>query len=178
MWAAFRDGVGLTEVLTDFYSRVYADDRLAPFFRFTTMRRAIEKQYSFLKEIFTGEECYFGDRPYNAHHWMVIGDELFDHRETLMEDCLRRYGLPEQLIRRFRTVDEVFRKQIVKAAPKARKLRGVDLPFQGLSAVQLEVGTVCDGCREPLDAGRPARYHVRTGETYCLRCSALLADGP
>jgi len=171
MWAALRDGAGLTEMLTDFYTCVYADPRLSLFFRFTTMRRAIEKQYSFLREIFTGEECYFGDRPYNAHHWMVISDELFDYRESLMEGCLRRCGIPDHLIRRFRAVDEMFRKQIVKAAPKPRKLRGIDLPLEGLSDVTISAGTLCDGCGEPIDAGQEARYHLRTGQTYCLRCS-------
>ena len=176
MWAALRDGAGLADVLTDFYTRVYADPRLSPFFKFTTMRRAVEKQYSFLKEIFTGEECYFGDRPYNAHHWMVVSDELFDYRESLMGDCLLRYGLPDHLIRRFRAVDEMFRKQIVKATPKPRKLRGIDLPLEGFSDVTISAGTLCDGCERPIDAGQKARYHVRTGQAYCPACSVDKED--
>lgn len=173
MWAAFEGGAGLSRVLADFYDRVFADERLAPFFRFTTRRRAIEKQYAFLREIFTGEEGYFGDRPYNAHHWMVVSDELFDYREQLMEACLRRAGLAEHLIERFRRVDEVFRKQIVKGAAKPRKLRGESLPLEGFESVTLSSGTLCDGCQDPLDAGREARYHVRTGRTFCPGCAAL-----
>jgi truncated hemoglobin YjbI len=176
MWAALGHGDGLRRILEDFYSRVYADPRLSPFFRFITKGRAIEKQFSFLKEIFTGEECYFGDRPFNAHHWMVISDELFEHRESLMEDCLRRYGLPEALVKKFRTVDEVFRRQIVKSAPKPRKLRGEDLPLEGFNDVEIAGGSLCDGCRAPMDAGVRARYHVRTGQTYCLACKPSL-DG-
>jgi truncated hemoglobin YjbI len=177
MWAAFEGGPGLTRALTDFYDQVYADPRLAPFFRFTTKQRAIEKQFSFLKEIFTGEECYFGDRPFNAHHWMVISDDLFDYRERLMESSLRRYGLPEALIARFRRVDEVFRKQIVKASPKARRIRGEEVPFDGLEDVTLAVGSLCDGCGRPLPSGGPARYHVRTGQTYCLPCASVRESG-
>ncbi len=170
MWAALEQGAGLTRILEDFYTHVYADARLSPFFRSTTKQRAIEKQFSFLKEIFTGEECYFGDRPYNAHHWMVISDELFDYRESLMESCLRRYGLPEPLVSRFRAAEEVFRKQIVKSAPRPRKLRGVALPLEGFNEVEIAGGTLCDGCQAPIAAGERARYHVRTGETYCFTC--------
>lgn len=172
MWAALENGVGLTRVLSEFYDRVYSDPRLAHFFRFTTKQRAIEKQYSFLKEIFTGEECYFGDRPFNAHHWMVVSDDLFDYRESLMEGCLRRYGIEERLVRRFRAVDEVFRKQIVKSAPASRKLRGVALPLDGWGDVVVAGGTLCDGCQGAIDSGERARYRLRTGQTYCLGCSA------
>lgn len=178
MWAALEQGVGLRRVLEDFYAQVYADERLAPFFRFTTRERAIDKQFAFLREIFTGEECYFGDRPYNAHHWMVISDELFDYREELMEQALRRCGLPEPLRRRFRAVDEVFRRQIVKSAPKPRKLRGADLPLEGLGEVVIAMGTLCDGCQGEIAAGSLARYHLRTGQTYCDPCAAAQPAAP
>ena len=49
-----------------------------------TLTRSIEKQYSFLKACITGEKCYFGNRPRNAHHWMIIDDALFDYRQALM----------------------------------------------------------------------------------------------
>ncbi len=171
MWAALGQGVGLRQVLEDFYGRVYADPRLAPFFRHTTRERAIDKQFSFLREIFTGEECYFGDRPYNAHHWMVVSDELFDHREELMAECLSRHGLAAELVARFRRVDEVFRKQIVKAAAKPRKLRGEELPLDGFGDVEIALGTLCDGCQGEIPAGARARYHLRTGHTYCSPCA-------
>ncbi len=170
MWVALRDGDGLTEILTDFYARVYDDPRLAFFFEGVTKARAIEKQYQFLRQIFTGEPVYFGDRPRNAHHWMVISDELFDHREELMASCLRRYGLPEHLVARWRAVEEIFRKQIVKSVPRGKKLGGVELPFDGHDTVELAVGTLCDGCGAPMDQGTKAEYHVRTGKTYCPSC--------
>lgn len=172
MWLALRQGEGLTEVLTDFYERVFADPRLAPFFASTTRTRAIEKQYAFLREILTGEEGYFGDRPYNAHHWMVISDELFDYREDLMESCLRRHGLEERFILQFRAIDEVFRKQIVKSEPKPKKLRGEDLPLEGYGTIVVEIGTLCDDCQEAINAGDSVRYHLRTGQTFCPRCSS------
>ncbi|MEM9458612.1 MAG: hypothetical protein AAGF11_30835 [Myxococcota bacterium] len=170
MWAALDEGAKLTEILDDFYTRVYADPRLSPFFEGITKEWVAQKQYSFMRSKFTGEKIYFGNRPRNAHHWMVISDELFDHRESLMESCLRAAGLPEHLIMRWRALEEVFRKQIVKTKPRARKVSGVALPLEGYAYITLEVGTVCDGCHQPLEAGTTAPYHRRTGQLYCSEC--------
>lgn len=170
MWQALERGEKLTRILTDFYDIVFDDPRLAPFFEGRTKPWVIQKQYSFMHEIFTGEKVYFGDRPRNVHHWMVISEELFDHREAIMETCLRRHGLPEHLIARWRAVEEVFRRQIVKDAPIPRKIRGVALPLEGHDDIVLAVGSLCDGCQGEMAAGSPARYHVRTGRTYCPAC--------
>lgn len=170
LWEAIGRGTGLTAILEDFYERVYADPRLAPFFEGTTKRRAIEKQYSFLRQIFTGESVYFGDRPRNAHHWMIISDELFDHREELFAECLRRRGLAEELVERWRGVHECFRKQIVKDAPRPKKLHGKAVPFEGHGELIIEVAFLCDGCGGALEPGSLVRYHHRTGRTYCAEC--------
>ena len=170
IWGALEGGEGLTRILTEFYTLVFDDPKLNHFFVGVTRQRAIEKQYNFLRQIFTGEKIYFGDRPRNAHHWMVISDELFDYREELFASCLRRYGLAEPLIARWRRVHERFRKQIVKDHPRPKKIRGKAIPFEGYGVVKLEVGSLCDGCAEELSVGDEARYHNRTGATYCLTC--------
>jgi len=179
MWEALRHGDKLNVILEDFYTRVYADERLAHFFHGTTKQRAIEKQYSFLAEIFSGIKQYFGDRPRNAHSWMVISNELFDYRERLMEECLRRAELPEHLIKRWMSIEEVFRKQIVKSRPRGKKIDGVELPHDGYDDIVIAVGSMCDHCQNAMEAGDKARYHLRTGHTYCANCwSAVGADGP
>jgi truncated hemoglobin YjbI len=79
MWEALGRGPLLRAILTDFYAEVFQDPRLLPFFHATTREWVIDHQYAFLAEIFTGERMFFGDRPRNAHHWMVITDDLFDY---------------------------------------------------------------------------------------------------
>lgn len=171
LWAAFASGPGLRAILVEFYQRVYADPRLAPFFAHTTKDWAIDHQYAFLCQILTGENVYFGDRPRNAHHWMVISDELFDHREAMMEAVLRDHGIPQPLIQDFRAIDESFRANIVKHAPFPRKRGGVALPLEGWQAEPMTAGALCDRCAGVIEVNARAWYHVRTGETRCGACA-------
>ena len=177
MWAALDGGRLLRAVLDDFYTRVYADPRLAPFFAGVLKEHVAAKQFAFMRQIFTGEKLYFGDRPRNAHHWMVISDELFDHREDLLMDCLRRHGIEERLVQRWRAIDERFRKQIVKDKPFGKMVRGQALPLEGYSTVELSVGSLCDGCQGEMSPGNTVTYHVRTGVTYCPECNPAAASG-
>jgi ferredoxin-NADP reductase/ferredoxin/truncated hemoglobin YjbI len=172
LWRALREGPGLSEILHDFYARVFDDPRLAPFFVHATKQRAIEKQYAFLADVFSGSHEYFGLRPFNAHHWMIISDELFDHREAMFEDCLRRYGLAEHLIRRWSALHETFRREIVKASARGLILDGVEQPVDGFGEEMLAVGSMCDGCQAEMPSGTRGRYHVRTGHLYCDACAA------
>jgi len=170
MWQALEEGAMLNRILHDFYSRVYEDPRLAPFFDGVTKQRAIEKQHSFMRQLFTGERVYFGDRPRNAHHWMVISNELFDYREAIMVDCLRRQGLPEHLVTRWREVENFFRSDIVKDKPWNKMLGDIELPVEGYEETVLEVGSLCDSCGDEIDAGITVRYHLRLGHVYCPSC--------
>ena len=172
LWAALRNGELLMEVLQEFYGRVFQDERLASFFHGVTKQRSIEKQYLFTRQILTGDKVYFGDRPRNSHHWMVISDELFDYRSGIMSSCLRKFGLTEAMIDRFREMEEFYRKDIVKSAPFARMSGNVEIPFEGFGEVVLDVGSLCDTCGREVAAGEKVMYHVRLGNIYCSDCSS------
>jgi NAD(P)H-flavin reductase/truncated hemoglobin YjbI len=172
LWQALQEGTLMRAILTDFYTRVFDDTRLAPYFRGVTRQRLIDKVYSFMHQFITGEKTYFGDRPRNAHHWMVISDELFDYREAMMTDCLRRHGLPEHLIARWNAYEESFRPDIVKPTPWPRIINGVELPVDGFGEMVMDVGSLCDGCQSEIPAGTSIRYHLRLGTTYCPACQA------
>lgn len=105
VWAALDNGKILTKILTDFYTLVFSDPRLSPFFKGYTITRLIEKQYSFLYRLLTGERVYFGERPKNAHHWMVISNELFDYRESLFFSCCEKHHVPLDVMDKLRIID-------------------------------------------------------------------------
>ncbi len=170
MWMALKEGEVMNAILTDFYTRVFDDPILSPYFQGVTKQRLIEKVYSFMRQIFTGEKSYFGDRPRNAHHWMVIPDEVFDYRENLMVECMRRQGLAEHLIARWRAIEESYRGDIVKHKAFGRVVDGVELPVDGFGQTVLEVGAMCDSCERVLEPGEEVSYHLRLGHMYCNEC--------
>lgn len=171
LWAALGEGEILTKVLTDFYGRVYQDERLASFFDGVTKQRLIEKQFLFTRQILTGENIYFGDQPRNLHHWMVISEDLFDYRSAIMRDCLRKGGLNEDMVERFMAIEDYYREDIVKDKPFPKKIGNIEMPLEGFNELVMDVGTLCDVCRREVAPGEKVIYHVRLGKIYCSDCS-------
>ena len=176
LWAALDHGPGLTRILEAFYQRVFADAALAPFFQHVTMERAIQKQYEFLSDLISGTRKYFGLNPYNAHHWMVISDELFDYRENMFEQTLIEQGLRQPLIRRWMALHERLRGEIVKAVARGMISQGIEQPLQNHIIEHLEIDTRCDGCGQEIAAFQPSRYQYRSGKLHCQRCAGIPAD--
>ena len=171
LWTELGSGVLVRAVLEDFYGQVYEDQVLAPFFQKVTRDRSIDKQYSFLKQLMTGERVYFGDRPRNAHHWMVISNELFDHRQAIMVRTLEKHGLTAPQIARWTRLELHYRRDIVKSAAWPRQVNGVELPLDGYAIERLSASTLCDHCGAEVDAGTEVKYHVRLGHISCARCA-------
>jgi len=171
LWRELEDGARVRAVLEDFYARVYQDPLLSPFFTGVTQSRSIDKQYSFLRQLMTGERVYFGDRPRNAHHWMVISDELFDYRQALMQERLEAHGLTDAQVARWTRLESHYRGDIVKAAAFPRRIGGVDQPLDGYAQQVLDSGTVCDHCGTAVDAGVEVTYHLRLGLVSCAACT-------
>jgi ferredoxin-NADP reductase/ferredoxin len=176
MWQALEHGPRMRRILETFYEYVYADARLSPFFDGIPRRQVIDKQYGFLADLFSGKREYFGLKPYNAHHWMVISDELFDYREALFERVLREHELPEPLIHRWLALHERFRVEIVKPVARGIILDGKELPLHTHQVDRLDMDTICDGCGEEILAGRPVRYQFRLGTLHCEHCAGLAAS--
>jgi len=170
MWEALNNGELLTSILDDFYTQVYADEKLLGFFKDTTKRRSAEKQFNFLRRVFTGEKIYFGEKPRNAHNWMIISKQLFDYRENLMRQCLQKHGLPQHLIERWIAMEYRYIDVMVKEKPWKKIVDGVEYPVEGFGEIITEVGTLCDSCSREVAPGESISYHLRTGEVYCSDC--------
>ncbi len=171
LWHELEEGRVVREVLEAFYGKVYADEHLSPFFRGVTMERAIDKQYSFLRQAMTGEKIYLGDRPRNAHHWMIITHDLFDHRQSLMVQTLREHGATESQIQRWTRFEEYFRPDIVKNTAWPRVDGGVEIYNEGFEREVLSEATLCDHCGEEVLGGVEVLYHRRMGTISCPDCA-------
>lgn len=173
LWTALEDGALLKRVLTEFYDEVFEDARLAPFFHGFTKEFVAGKQYSFLSDLISGGRSFFGLNPHNSHHWMVISDELFDYREGLFERVMRRHLHDEAMLNRFMAIHELFRAEIVKAAPRGIITDGVEQPFKTHTVEVLDMDMVCDKCADEIPAGQPTRYHHRAGTLHCASCAGI-----
>lgn len=179
LWAALEHGRDLTRILNAFYALVFADPRLAPFFHHVSATRAAQKQYEFLASLFSGSGHYFGLNPFNAHHWMVISDELFDYREALFERVLRDHGLAPHLIDRWMALHEIFRTDIVKSRARGMISQGVEQALRTHSVERLDIDSLCDACGKEIPAGSPSRYLFRLGVLHCAACAGIRsADAP
>jgi ferredoxin-NADP reductase/truncated hemoglobin YjbI len=178
LWEALESGPGLTKILTSFYTEAYNDQRIAPFFRRMTRDRAIQQQYAFLADIFEGKFRYFGLKPFNAHHWMIISDELFDYREVMIERHMRDYGLEEKFIRRWSALHEHFRRAIVKTSARGMIVDGKEQVIEQPEDVSLDFDTICNGCESEVLAGTTVHYVPQTGELFCAGCSAVPTPPP
>ncbi len=172
LWAAVKEGELISQILDDFYTRVYLDPRLSPFFQKVTKSRVSGKQYEFLVGLMTGVRSSFVEPPFNAHHWMIISDELFEYRENLFFECVRAYDIPEHLIARWASLHEVFRRTMVKSAERGQVHHGVEQDKSGYTDEIMGMDGMCDGCFEPISDGSPVRMHQRTGEIFCSNCDA------
>ena len=171
LWQELGDGSVVRQVLQAFYAKVYADAQLLPFFKNVTIDRAIDKQYSFLKQCMTGEKCFMGDRPRNAHHWMVISHALYDHRQQLMLQTLQEHGVSAGQIARWTRFEEYFRPDIVKSAYRPRQLGDTVIDNDGFGTEVLGEATLCDHCGQAIAAQTEVLYHRRLGTVSCAQCA-------
>lgn len=170
LWSRLGNGRILREVLRDFYDLAFEDERLGPYFTGVTRQRLREKQYSFLRSLILGRRDYMGQRPRNAHHWMVISHDLFDYRLALMAQCMRDHGLSEPWIERWHVFEDFFRSDIVKDEPLLRSIGGQELVSGGVEASRLDDGGICDGCQRVIECGENVRFHLEIGAVYCAAC--------
>lgn len=173
LWQALERGPGLTRRLQAFYQRVYVDPRLSHFFAGVSIERAVQKQYEFLADLFAGTRNYFGMSPFNAHHWMVISDELFDYREDLFETVLVESGLAVHLTRRWLSLHERLRSEMVKDAPRGLVIEGIEQPYRTQVIEVLDIDSVCDHCGNEILRGSHVRYQYRSGRLHCRDCAAI-----
>lgn len=171
MWVQIGGDAVVRGVLECFYRKVYADPILRPFFERVTMDWVIGKQFAFMKQSITGEEVFLGERPRNSHHWMVISDKLFDHRQTLMMQALRQSNLSDGMIAQWTRLEEHYRPDIVKHRPWPKRIGDLEIDTERYDSVVLDEGTACDYCMGEIAAHTLVRYHRRLGHVACAECS-------
>jgi hemoglobin len=109
----------------DFYQRVLADPRLAPFFTGTDLNRLKAHQRAFIAAAIGGPEIYGGRDMASAHAGLGIADTAFDAVVGHLASTLTGLGVPEETIGQIAGALAPLRSQIVDAdVAGSRELAG------------------------------------------------------
>jgi len=85
-------------VITDFYTRVLADNNLKGFFKNTDMDRQTEQQIAFVTMALDGPNEYNGRPMKEAHEGMGITEFHFDEVAGHLVAALKQAGVSDELV--------------------------------------------------------------------------------
>ncbi|MCB0390394.1 MAG: group 1 truncated hemoglobin [Bdellovibrionales bacterium] len=97
-----------------FYDKVYEHPWLSLFFEGIEKEFISDQQTAFIIGAIGGPDHYQGRLPSNAHPHMMITNELFDLRKSLLIMALEEAQAPLELKETWLKIDEAFRRTIVK----------------------------------------------------------------
>jgi hemoglobin len=97
-----------------FYDKIYAHPWLGQFFVAHNQAAIEDRQTSFMGEKMGGDVTYMGKDLKTAHETMYVTQELFDLRQSILDESIREAGLPDELRERWLRIDSAFMKMIVK----------------------------------------------------------------
>lgn len=89
---------GIRNLVDDFYERVLADPKLAPFFENTPMERLRNMQYEFFAAALDGPSEYKGKQLSYVHFGRGIGREHFGRFIDRLFDTLKSYELDQDTL--------------------------------------------------------------------------------
>jgi hemoglobin len=115
--------VTLDEVHRIFYDKLFADPWIGLYFSGINKQHISAQQSDFMGMLFGGPRDFSGRMPIDAHIHMMITDELFDLRHSLLRDALIEVKIPEPEFSEWLAVDRAFKKVLVKQSPEHCKKR-------------------------------------------------------
>lgn len=110
----------IAKVTKVFYDKVYQHPWIGQYFANIPQEHIENQQTDFMQGAFRGQKVYSGRFPADAHIHMVINDELFDLRNTLLKEAMTEVGVSEEMQDLWLKIDEAFRKVIVKDEREAK----------------------------------------------------------
>ena len=98
IYASIGGAPAVRAAVDDFYARVLADPRLAPFFAGADLQRLKAHQRAFIAAAIGGPEVFSGQDMASAHAGLGIGDADFDAVVGHLVGTLTGLGVPEDTI--------------------------------------------------------------------------------
>ena len=96
-----------------FYDKVYLHPWLKLYFEEIPQQHIEDQQVDFMQKVLGGTNVYVGKTPPHSHTHMFIPDELFDERQKLLAQAFEETNADEELVNKWLSLDESFRRLIV-----------------------------------------------------------------
>lgn len=100
-----------------FYDKIYQHPWLKHYFLEVPQQHIEDQQVDFMQKVLGGENLYVGKAPPVAHKHMFIPDELFEVRKSLLLEAFNETNAHQELVDKWLTLDESFRRLLVKKSP-------------------------------------------------------------
>ena len=112
-----------------FYEKVYAHPWLSLYFQTVPQEHITTQQTDFITSALGGPNMFCGRNPSVAHPHMMITDELFDLRKSLLSEAFEELNAPTVLVEAWFRIETAFRRTIVKKSKDECKGRWVTDPI-------------------------------------------------
>ena len=106
-----------------FYDKVYQHPWLKQFFENIPQQHIEDQQVDFMQRVLGGQNIYAGKAPPAAHMHIVITEEVFEVRQKLLKEAFNEAKASQELIDRWLTLDQSFKRVLLKAGPSQCKRR-------------------------------------------------------
>lgn len=112
-----------------FYDKVYQHPWLKLYFMEIPQQHIEDQQVDFMQKVLGGENRYVGKAPPISHKHMFIPDELFDIRKQLLIDAFNETNTHPEMVDKWLSLDESFRRVLVNKSPVECKPRFTNDPI-------------------------------------------------
>ncbi len=105
----------LIKISKIFYDKIYLHPWIGLYFKDISQDVIESQQVDFMTGALGGDQIYLGKLPIPAHKHMFITEELFELRQTLLEEALEEAGASEDLKNKWLKIDDAFKKKMIKS---------------------------------------------------------------
>lgn len=106
-----------------FYDKVYKHPWLKQFFEQIPQQHIEDQQVDFMQKVLGGENLYVGKAPPIAHMHIMINDDIFQVRKELLKEAFFEANAKPELISKWLTLDDSFKRVIFKDSSAQCKRR-------------------------------------------------------
>ncbi|NQZ20971.1 MAG: group 1 truncated hemoglobin [Colwellia sp.] len=106
-----------------FYDKVYKHPWLKQYFEHISQQLIENQQVDFMQKVLGGENLYVGKAPPVAHMHIMINEDIFQVRKKLLEEAFIEAQAKPELISKWLSLDNSFKRVIFKDSTAQCKRR-------------------------------------------------------